>query len=70
MCAPSPPKTPAVEKIPDRQPLLLPDGGDPLVRAGLRSTSGRLRSSAMIFANRTGALGAPSVATPLGTKGY
>jgi hypothetical protein len=67
MCAPSP-KTPKVEKIPDRQPLLMPDGGDPLVRASMRG-SGKLRTSAMIFANRSGSLGAPSVATPLGTRG-
>ena len=67
MCAP---KTPKVEQIPDRQPLLLPDGGDPGVRMGMRSGSGKLRTSAMIFANRAGALGAPSIATPLGTRGY
>jgi len=69
MCAP---KTPKVEKVPDRQPMLLPDGGDPGVLAALRAGSGngRLRTSAMIFANRAGTLGAPSVAAPLGTKGY
>lgn len=68
MCA-SMPKTPKVEKIPDRQPLLLPDGGDPNVRMGMRGGSGRLRTSSMIFANRNGALGAPSIAAPLGTRG-
>ena len=57
-----------VQDIPDRQPLLMPDGGDPLVRAALRG-SGKLRTSAMIFANRSGAIGAPSVAAPLGTRG-
>jgi hypothetical protein len=73
MCAPSAPKiakTPAVEPIPDRQPLLLPDGGDPSVRAGLGSGNGKLRTSAMIFANRSGTLNAPSIAAPLGTRGY
>lgn len=67
MCAPSV-KTPKVEKIPDRQPLLMPDGGDPAARAGLRSGNGRLRTSSMIFANRNGVLGAPSIAAPLGMR--
>lgn len=66
MCAP---KTPKVEKIPDRQPMILPDNGDPGVRMGLRAGDGRLRTSSMIFANRAGALGAPSIAAPLGTRG-
>jgi hypothetical protein len=69
MCAPSPPKTPKVEQIPIRQPLLMPDGGDPGIAAGNRRGAGRrLSPSAMIFAGRTG-LGAPSVTGPIGLPG-
>lgn len=68
MCAPSV-KTPKVEKIPDRQPMLLPDNGDPAAIASARAGSGKLRMSSMIFANRNGTLGAPSIAAPLGTRG-
>lgn len=59
MCM-SAPKTPKVEKIPIHQAVLLPDNGDPTVRAGLKGQR-RLTTSAMIFANRGGTLGAPSV---------
>lgn len=61
MC--SAPKVPKVEKIPVRQPIMLPDGGDPGVRAALRGQR-RLTTSAMIFANRGGSLGAPSISGP------
>lgn len=64
MCAPSPPK---VQPIPDRQPMQMPD---PNQLNAEQAGTGKLRTSAMIFANRTGSLGAPSIATPLGTKGY
>lgn len=67
MCAPSPPK---VQPIPDRQPLQLPGNGDPnAITSPLLPSGNRLRTSAMIFANKTGALGAPSIAAPLGTRG-
>lgn len=59
MCAPKV-KTPKVEEIPMRQPLLMPDNGDPAVRQALKGQR-RLSTSAMIFANRGGTLGAPSV---------
>lgn len=49
--------------------MLLPDGGDPTVRMGMKAGSGQLRTSSMIFANRNGTLGAPSIAAPLGTRG-
>jgi len=64
------PKPPKVQPIPDRQPMLLPDNGDPSIAASLRGASGQLRTSSMIFANKNGSLGAPSVAAPLGTGGY
>lgn len=66
MC--STPKTPKVQDIPMRQPVLLPDNGDPAVRSALRG-SRRLTTSSMIFADRGGTLGAPSVTGPIGTSG-
>ncbi len=63
MCAPKAPKMPKVEKVPIHQAMVLPDGGDPAVRAGLRGQR-RLSRSAMIFSSSTGALGAPSLAMP------
>lgn len=66
MC--SAPKTPKVQDIPMRQPLLLPDNGDPAVRASLKGQR-RLGTSAMIFAGRGGSLGSPSTSGPLGTSG-
>ena len=65
MC--STPKTPKVQDIPIRQPVLLPDNGDPAVRNALRG-SRRLTTSAMIFAGKSG-LGAPTSTGPLGTSG-
>jgi hypothetical protein len=67
MCA-STPKTPKVQDIPIRQPVLLPDNGDPAVRGALRGTR-RLTTSAMIFAGRNGSLGMPATSGPLGTSG-
>jgi hypothetical protein len=60
-----PPKTPKVEKIPERQPSRLPDNGDPAVREGLKRK--RNAMSSMIFTRQAG-LGAPSV-SGLGVTG-
>jgi hypothetical protein len=65
MCAPS---TPKVQQVPIRQPVLLPDNGDPSVRAGLTGQR-RLTTSAMIFSNKGGTLGMPAVTGPLGASG-
>jgi hypothetical protein len=61
MC--SAPKAPKVEKIPIHQAMVLPDGGDPAVRAGMRGQR-KLNRSAMIFSNSAGTLGSPPVAMP------
>ncbi len=61
MCV-SKPKAPKVEPIPDRRASVLPDGGDPSVRAMNRNRR-RLTPSSMIFSNQ-GTLGAPSIAAP------
>lgn len=61
MCA-GKPKAPKVQEIPDRRPSVLPDGGDPSIRA-LNRNRRRLMPSSMIFTNQ-GTLGAPSVSTP------
>jgi hypothetical protein len=66
MC--SAPKTPKVQDIPIRQPVLLPDNGDPAVRGALRGAR-RLTTSAMIFAGKGGTIGMPSSTGPLGTSG-
>lgn len=62
------PKTPKVQDIPIRQPVILPDNGDPAVRMALKNQR-RLTTSAMIFGGRGGSLGSPSVSGPLGTGG-
>ena len=62
------PKPPKVQDIPMRQPVLLPDNGDPAVIAGLKNQR-RLTSSAMILSGNGGMLGAPSTTAPLGTTG-
>ena len=61
MCA-SKPKAPDVPEIPDRRASVLPDGGDPAIRAMNRNRR-RLMPSSMIFTNQ-GTLGAPSLASP------
>lgn len=66
MCV-SKPKAPKVEPIPDRRASVLPDGGDPAMRA-LNRNRRRLMPSSMIF-TKQGTLGAPSVASP-STGGY
>ena len=63
MCA-GKPKAPKVPKVPDRMASVLPDGGDPAMRAMNRNRR-RLMPSAMIFTNQ-GTLGAPSTASPSG----
>ncbi|MFL6728110.1 MAG: hypothetical protein ACJ8FS_16585 [Sphingomicrobium sp.] len=66
MCAT--PKSPKLQEIPIRQPVLLPDNGDPTVMAALKDRR-RLTSSAMIFSNSGGTLGSPSVSGPIGATG-
>ncbi len=63
MC--SAPKAPKVEKVPVHQAMVLPDGGDPMVRASLRGQR-KLNRSAMIFSNSAGTLGAPPAAPSMG----
>lgn len=58
MCI-SKPKMPKIEPIPDRRPSVLPDGGNPALRASDRSKR-RLTSAAAIFSNQM-TLGAPQV---------
>lgn len=59
MCsAPDPPKP---EKVPVHQAMILPDAGDPAVRASLRGNR-KLARSAMMFSNSSGALGTPMTA--------
>lgn len=68
MCVAAP-KPPKVEPIPERQPVLMPNqqaAGSP---GAVDKGTQRLRSAMMIFANRSGALNAPSIAAPLGTRG-
>lgn len=52
---------PKVEPIPDRRAAVLPNGGDPAIRALDRSKR-RLTSSAAIFSNQM-TLGAPATAS-------
>lgn len=49
----------AAQQIPIRQPVLLPDNGDPAVIAGLKSQR-RLTTSAMILTGPGGTLGSPN----------
>lgn len=60
------PKVPKVTPIPDRRASVLPDGGDPAMRANDRSKR-RLTSAAAIYSNQT-TLGTPMV-TGNGTLG-
>ena len=57
MC-PSKPKTPKIQDIPIRAAAIMPDGGDPSVRLGLR-TRRALSTSAAVLANRAGPIGSP-----------
>jgi hypothetical protein len=62
MCPPKAPKAPKMADIPQRQAAVMPDGGDPSVRMGLRGMH-RLTRSAMIFTNQSGTLGMPGIAS-------
>ena len=65
MCI-SKPKAPTVTPVPDRMASVLPDGGDPAVRATARNRN-RMMTSSMIFSNQ-GTLGAPSTSSPSGGR--
>ena len=56
------------QDIPIRQPVLMPDGGDPNVVMSLKSRR-RLTMGSMIMSGPGGTLGAPSTSSPLGTSG-
>jgi len=62
------PKMPAAQPIPIRQPVIMPDNGDPNVVASLKNQN-RLAMSSMILTGRGGTLGSPSVSGPLGNTG-
>ena len=64
MCVPKPPKIPAPTPIPDRRASVLPNGGDPAIRAMDRSKR-RLTSASAIFSNQT-TLGQPATTNVLG----
>ena len=77
MClsTPKPPKPSAAQlaamkgqDIPIRQPVLLPDGGDPNVVMSLKNRR-RLTMGSMMLADRGGTLGSPSTSGPLGAGG-
>jgi hypothetical protein len=57
------PKVPKVEPIPDRRASVLPDSGDPSIRAMARGRR-RMMPSAMIFSNQS-TLGSPIVSGPI-----
>lgn len=63
MCV-SAPKIPDPAPIPDRRASVLPNGGDPAIRAMDRSKR-RLTSAAAIFTNQA-TLGAPTTTAGLG----
>jgi len=66
MCAPTP-KAPKVEKVPERAASVLPNGGDPSIRAGDRNRRRGLWSPAALAQAAT--LGSPSTSAPLGMTG-
>jgi hypothetical protein len=68
MCIGAPKMPAAPPPIPVRQPVILPDNGDPSVVAGLKNQR-RLTTSAMILTGRGGTLGSPGIAAPLGNTG-
>ncbi len=67
MC-PSKPKVPKVQDIPIRAAAMLPDGGDPAVRMGLRAKRS-LSMSSSILANKAGTLALPRVTGPTPSTG-
>ena len=62
MCPPKAPKMKDIAVPPQRQAAVLPDGGDPMVRQGLKNMK-ELSRSTMIFTSASGNLGLPSTAT-------
>jgi len=64
MCAPKPPK---VEAVPERAASVLPNGGDPSIRAGDRNKRRGMWSSSVLAQAAT--LGSPSTSAPLGMTG-
>lgn len=64
MCAPKPPR---VEKTPERAATVLPNGGDPSVRANDRARRRNGWSSTALMQAAT--LGMPSTSNTLGTTG-
>lgn len=70
MCigAPKMPAAATAQPIPIRQPVLMPDNGDPNVVGSLKNQR-RLSTSSMILTGKGGTLGSPNVATPLGATG-
>ena len=64
MCAP---KVPKIEKVPVRAANVLPNGGDPSVRAADRNRRRTGLSPAVIAGAAT--LGAPVTSNPLGQAG-
>lgn len=58
----------ATQPIPIRQPVLMPDNGDPNVVASLKNQR-RLTTSSMILTGKGGSLGSPNIAAPLGSVG-
>ena len=64
MCAP---KAPKIEKTPERAATVLPNGGDPSVRANDRARRRNGWSSTALMQAAT--LGMPATSNPLGTTG-
>jgi hypothetical protein len=59
----------AAQQIPIRQPVLLPDNGDPSVVMGLKNQRRLTGSSMMMLTGNGGTLGSPSVTGPIGAAG-
>lgn len=55
------------QQIPIRQPVLLPDNGDPSTISALKNQR-RLTTSAMILTGAGGTLGTPNVSGPIGSS--
>ncbi len=66
MCAPTP-KVPKVEKTPERAASVLPNGGDPSIRAGDRAKRRSGWSASTVMQAAT--LGVPATSNPLGMTG-
>lgn len=59
----------AAQQIPIRQPVLLPDNGDPSIVMGLKNQRRLTGSSAMMLTGNGGTLGSPTVTGPIGAAG-